>query len=772
MILAKQTEAIILEEGQVPQETIKMELDLDSSQILMQMLSKNLYSDSIGSTIRECASNALDSHRKANVDKPIVVSFQVNEQNNYEFSVEDFGIGLDADDVRNIISKYGKSTKRQDSNALGMMGLGFKAPLAYASSFYFICRKAGVECKYMMYEGEEDNTIDFLYEKETRECNGVKVIVPVNYSDAATFVKKIKEQLCYFESVFFNVPARSINYYSSIPGVENDFIIFRHNLFQFSELNQDTKMHICLDNVYYPMDFAKLGIPALDFPIALRFGLSDGLYPTPNRESLRYTKEAIEIIHQRLVQVADYFTIKYNESLDVDSDVFSIMEYYNTSSRTVVVSGDKKYDLKELHKYSTVSYVVPALDGIKLLDLSRVFTTNKESLLGEYSLRYKLKDGRISDRYNKGYDYDFKVDKLDKGKLVVYHYEDRLPGIKKDYIKAIAQNGVAYCFVRRENKRRLGISTVFGNSDYIHLLNLENHPINEWRAKINEWKYIVSLITKDFIDLDKMDIPQEYLDSRKKTKVLLANGQIETKRIRLKGEVRGKQAMDLERHNGSRSCKFVPDSFAIEKFENYKGLTIYALHEDYLKLDQLYGFSSKQKMRLLTFSDREMKVLEKAEIHNLMTFDKFMEGKNAPFKRLVTAFLINKLMVEYRNVFDRLDIFSFISTDFHQKIFKIRDFKKNNYVKESSEVYTAMLAVAEEHNLYDMNIYPEYLEMKELLEYLDFLEPLTAELGYAVKSDSPIIKVFVSLFKYYRYKVNLCYYLAPKEEEVEEEVID
>jgi HSP90 family molecular chaperone len=36
--------------------------------------------------------------------------------------VEDFGIGLDADDVRNIISKYGKSTKRNSNTELGMMG--------------------------------------------------------------------------------------------------------------------------------------------------------------------------------------------------------------------------------------------------------------------------------------------------------------------------------------------------------------------------------------------------------------------------------------------------------------------------------------------------------------------------------------------------------------------------------------------------------------------------------------------------------------------------
>lgn len=121
MIVEKQTEATIIEHGQ-SQDSIGMSLDLDSAQILMQMLSKNLYSDDIGSTIRECASNALDSHRRAGVHMPIVVSLKPNENYSYDFTVEDFGIGLDDDDVRNIISKYGKSTKRDSATELGMMG--------------------------------------------------------------------------------------------------------------------------------------------------------------------------------------------------------------------------------------------------------------------------------------------------------------------------------------------------------------------------------------------------------------------------------------------------------------------------------------------------------------------------------------------------------------------------------------------------------------------------------------------------------------------------
>ena len=98
MRLENQKQSNVLATGPA-NKSIGMSLDLDSAQVLMQMLSKNLYSDAIGSTVRECASNALDSHRRAGVNKPILVSLVRNDSNNYEFSVEDFGIGLDANDV-------------------------------------------------------------------------------------------------------------------------------------------------------------------------------------------------------------------------------------------------------------------------------------------------------------------------------------------------------------------------------------------------------------------------------------------------------------------------------------------------------------------------------------------------------------------------------------------------------------------------------------------------------------------------------------------------
>jgi anti-sigma regulatory factor (Ser/Thr protein kinase) len=358
MILEKQSQAHVLQEGEQTQESIGMSLDLDSAQILMQMLSKNLYSDDIGSTIRECASNALDSHRRAGTTDPIVVSFQIaSDNNNYEFTVEDFGIGLDADDVKNIISKYGKSTKRDSANELGMMGLGFKAPLAYSSSFYFVARKNGVERKYMMYEGEDVNTIDLLYETPTTQRNGVKIIVPVSYYDRSQFYTKIREQLAYFENVYFNVN-----------DIDNNFVIYRNELFQWSELASDGNLHVCLDNVYYPLDFKKLGIDSVRFPIALRLGLSDGVFPTPNRESLRYTKEAMVVIMNKIKHIANYFVEKYNESVKDTENILEAIDHYRSHSKYVKLKKDGgNVDVNGLKSFATIPFASPKVKGLDYL---------------------------------------------------------------------------------------------------------------------------------------------------------------------------------------------------------------------------------------------------------------------------------------------------------------------------------------------------------------------------------------------------------------------
>ena len=747
MILEKQTEAIVHQEGQ-SQDSIGMSLDLDSAQILMQMLSKNLYSDSIGSTVRECASNALDSHRRAGVDKPIIVSLKVNAANNYEFSVEDFGIGLDAEDVKNIISKYGKSTKRNSATELGMMGLGFKAPLAYSSSFYFVCRKNGMERKYMMYEGEDTNTIDLLYEKATKEGNGVKVIVPVtcNY-DKREFEQKIKEQLAYFENVYFDCP-----------GIDNNFLIHRAEDFQFSELANDGKMHICLDNVYYPIDFVRLGIDNIHFPVGLRFGLSDGIFPTPNRESIRYTKEAKDLILKKIEKVANFYIEKYNESIKDTDDLKAILDHLSNNNKYVRGVGGKNFEISGVERFATIAVATPNLKDCHLLNVETL-NRNKEYLLGEYELKFRVTRGKLREAKHH---WDKTIKMFHKysnyGDATYYIYSDRIPGKVKNYLRHLS-NTQRKDFVLLKKAKDFKLGSLFRSdyNTYCSILKLGNIHKSKWRECITQFQKTLKSITDKFEDLDNFVVPQEWLDSQKKAKptIITASGP-KQRRIKLKGEIVGKLGSDLERSVDGKNCKWVSTIWDLSKIHREKCLIVYSgtNEKDVKLMDGLFKASGK-KVKFVQFSDRELKNMEKIDIHNWIKLEEFMKGENKPFKRIVTAYLIHKLKEQQSSVFSRIDRLESVSKDFVAKVNTLDQYEDQHHRYATDGVYAAILEVAEANKAFDMEIYPIYLEIKALCEKLTFLNPLCGTLsGWSGERDTPIVTAIADLFKYYKTRID------------------
>lgn len=110
-------------------DTIKVSIDTENIGMLYEMLSKSIYSNPIGSIVRELVSNCFDSHieeaEKRGIPKlemPVVVrGFQ--EEGDYYIGFEDFGVGLSPERFRGIYLKYMSSTKRQSNSQLGMFGL-------------------------------------------------------------------------------------------------------------------------------------------------------------------------------------------------------------------------------------------------------------------------------------------------------------------------------------------------------------------------------------------------------------------------------------------------------------------------------------------------------------------------------------------------------------------------------------------------------------------------------------------------------------------------
>jgi hypothetical protein len=627
--------------------------------------------------------------------------------------------------------------------------VGFKCPLSYTSSFYFIARKNGVERKYMMYEGEESNMINLLYEQPTKESNGVKVIVPVKHNDKWEFIKKINEQLAYFENVYFDVD-----------GIDNNFSIHRGEHFQYSELSKDESLHICLDNVYYPIDFQKLGIDRIGLPFALKFSLSDGIFPTPNREMIRYTQEAKTNILAKIKKLADYFVDKYNDSSLDSVNIKTIFNYYESRARWIELEG-RNYNIVTIISFASKSITIPKLKGVDLLNLKHI-ANNKQYLLGEYENFYMYRNGNIVELKNRS---NF-ISLSEVKDTNCYILTGRLFGKKREFLKSELKGGQNYQFIKKTKTYSLkgpkwGYSRNYTN--YVEMLELDNYSKENWRQIIKEFQYVQSLYTNKFIDYDKIEITQAWEDSRKKVRVGVDSSS--NRRLKLKGEITGKMATNLKRTVSGKNCKFVPDVFKLEKLCQNKYLTVYIGHDHSSKLDRLYNIFSKQKVKFITFSDREIKILEQVEIHNVMSYSKFMEGKTKPFKRIITSYLIEKLINKHKYVFEKRSCIKPISTSLYDKLELLRKYKDEHFKWTDESFYKEMLVIAEEFKLFDMEVYHIYKEIDTLLDRLPFINTLLKTIpssnyygtGSSIK-ESEIIPILSDMFKYYRFRINYTQY--------------
>jgi hypothetical protein len=149
-----------------------------------------------------------------------------------------------------------------------------------------------------------------------------------------------------------------------------------------------------------------------------------------------------------------------------------------------------------------------------------------------------------------------------------------------------------------------------------------------------------------------------------------------------------------------------------------------------------------------------------------------MEGKNKPFKRIITAYLIQKLHNSFSRSFVRKEKIGFISTDLYEKMQRLNDYKNEHHCGGNDTIYTAMLEVAQTHNLFDMEIYHEYVEVKNLLERLPFIEAMADKIHSYDNDDSPIIRAFRDLFKYHGHRIDWKNYNIRINEEVVEELTE
>ena len=291
------------------------------------ILSDGLYSNKILAVVRELSTNAYDSHVEAG---KVSVPFDVHlpTQLDPTFSIRDYGTSMDHDNCMQLYTTYFRSTRNNSNEAVGCLGLGSKAPFAYADSFTVEAYLNGQKRLYTGYKNEDGSpTFSLLDEMETSEPNGIKVSINVASHDVGRFVGEAKKVYEFFK-VRPNFIGEKIQYTSPAKVLEGDSWYFDDNA------NNNL---IIMGQIAYPLDHYQIMNADADNAESKFVQYSDGLRIfvnigdvdiTPSRESLSYSNETKVNIRSKVKSIASEIAIKIEAEIKSQPTLFKARKKY------------------------------------------------------------------------------------------------------------------------------------------------------------------------------------------------------------------------------------------------------------------------------------------------------------------------------------------------------------------------------------------------------------------------------------------------------------
>jgi hypothetical protein len=319
------------------------EFRIRNSAKAFSILSSGLYSNKIKAIIRELSCNAVDSHVAAGkADVP----FEVHLPTMLEpwFSVQDFGLGLDGNQVENIYTTYFESTKTDSNDFIGALGLGSKSPFSYTENFTITAIKDGIKRIYSAFINEMGvPSIAEMNTEATTDGNGVEVkFSVVNRRDYDSFKYESEKVFRYFKNKP-KVTGTSFTH-STVAYTEKDIVPGVHT----TNSNYGESVAL-MGNICYPLNISE---PEKHFPdtytllscgLVLEFNIGE-LDFAASREELSYVPITLASIKRKLdllnANLAKHLAIK----ADLIRDEWERAFYLSEQSRTKLYSAAvKKY---------------------------------------------------------------------------------------------------------------------------------------------------------------------------------------------------------------------------------------------------------------------------------------------------------------------------------------------------------------------------------------------------------------------------------------------
>jgi hypothetical protein len=360
-------------------------ISLKDSTHIMTILRDTLYSDKILAVLREYGANAWDAQRMTDPTAPISITIPTHEDR--VLRIRDFGPGLSPDDVKQIYTQYGASTKRSSNAAVGMLGIGSKSGFAYADSFTVTSYHGGVKRTYVaVLDATNAGTMNLLCEEPTTET-GVEISITVQPKDISDFQQKARGLFKFFS------PRPTINI--DLPSLPDERTVLNHGTL-VTKGGWGTEWVAVMGCIPYRIDLSQLpGTPAflqnlsgtLMFPIG-------GVEFSASREALKYSETTKKLLAQKFTDLVDEYV---EQSLNaLQNGTFS---QWDLRLRVTVLSAldlplPKEWkDLAEGHvkvEYATTDFTIisnrNATTRISVTDRTRVLLDDTGNDLKGYYL--------------------------------------------------------------------------------------------------------------------------------------------------------------------------------------------------------------------------------------------------------------------------------------------------------------------------------------------------------------------------------------------------
>lgn len=752
----------------------KAEIDAEDLSWILQILSTNLYSDPIGSLIREYSSNAWDANVEAgNRDKPIEVGIQTTPDKGTYWYVTDLGPGLSPQRINDVYRKFGKSTKRNSNEAIGMMGLGKFSGLSYTNEIFITTRVDGVQYEYLMHKSEGVPQIDLLITKLVDLPNGTTIKVNIkDWSDRRQFVQKTKEQLAFFENVYFNIDDQL--------DLNEKFKVYKAKTFTYSTL-ESRELRLKIGPVSYPIDWNVISksTPLKNLShelrgLAINFNIGD-LAITPNRESVLYNKQTLENITKAFEAVCTEIVELYNKNI---AEYENIEKFVDAIHNPGVQIGDKDFKILPLLQATKTLLKHPRLKGLAV----DVYPNNSaQQLFYGYTCKTIIRNGRRTDK--------------DYSRSIIFY-----PNQATDYLLVEntalnpAQNKyISEKFNNNEWYVIRKVKTILkGKEDstfsYYKLLRLDKVPKAKWRETIKafqKWQY--DYISKHSVKYDDYVPPKIWVKAQK-----TATAKPNSTNLR---KLTGKILVKLPERGYGYSNYYVykGKDWELKSLDKQKKYIIYGLEDDKEILEKLQHFAPIIKFSFTTLITAKSNHKYLQLLPNAMEVNEFINAKIPVFVEKKGYKYFGKFM----SLLKLVEVFNSLE-DLYQTIDLIKYLNSSFYVafKEMQQIYVAskstlpttdwekekwkdllkgMHQVAEAHNLHDPEIealIKEVTDYAKQFEYLIHVKGGTGrwDNGKSLLAYSKAQKEFaVFVCKAKKVKLDLIHYQNKQDEQIKDD---